>query len=158
MTFTVLARFRSDYRVKNDKNMFTSTTTKLSMPETSSGWNMGRCRGDDPSTKQTKAHRAHMYTKRHVLTHKLNLDTHTHTTDCQQIRTKKRGMIWDEMRWHEIRLHMKITLLRWQQQITTSAEQLVAVLPNWLALRWHHSFIRWPVTGLHDTTEPDNTY
>lgn len=37
MTFTVLARFRSDYHVKNDKNMFTSTTTKLSMPETSSG-------------------------------------------------------------------------------------------------------------------------
>lgn len=37
MAPTALARFRSDYHVKNDKNMFTSAELKLSMPETSSG-------------------------------------------------------------------------------------------------------------------------
>lgn len=55
MAPTALARFRSDYHVKNDKNMFTSAELKLSMPETSSGWYMGRCWGDDPSTKYSHA-------------------------------------------------------------------------------------------------------
>lgn len=87
----------------------------------------------------------------------------THTQACTYMHTytpntghKERGKKKDERRGDDIRWDYtyEMTRLRLQQQITTSAEQLVAEYypTGWhrLALRWHHSFIRWPAAGLHE--------